>query len=360
MSNRRQFLTKVALGSVGIISARPSIFFNFNKPKEKYGVALVGLGGYSTHQLAPALQKTQQCYLAGVVTGTPAKATTWQDKYQLVPKNVYNYENFDSIANNPDIDIVYVVLPNHLHKEFTIRAAEAGKHVWCEKPMAMNAGECQDMIAACQKNKVTLSIGYRMQHEPITQEVIKYAQQKTFGKPKLVQTGAGFVMNATGVWRLKKAMGGGAMFDMGVYALQGARYSTGEEPINVQATILNSRPEMFSEVDETTLFTLEFPSGALAQCATSLGMNMGYLNITYEKGWCKVEPFQSYNGIAANTKNGPIEFKVDNQQAKYMDDNCLSIRQKQPLLVPGEEGLRDMVIVDAIFKSAQDRRLIKL
>lgn len=360
MSKRREFLVTAGLGSLGLMTVNARPYFNFKRPKERLGVALVGLGSYSTNQLAPALLKTQHCHLAGVVTGTPSKAATWREKYQLAEANIYNYENFDAIANNDAIDVVYVVLPNHLHKEFTIRAANAGKHVWCEKPMAMNAAECQDMISACTKNKVTLSIGYRMQHEPITQEVISYARQKTFGMPKLVQTGAGFVMNATGIWRLKKAMGGGAMFDMGVYALQGARYSIGEEPINVQASIINTRPDMFSEVDETTLFTLEFPSGAVAQCATSLGMNMGYLNITYEKGWCKVEPFQSYNGIAANTKNGPIKLMVDNQQAKYMDDNCISIKNKTPLLVPGEEGLRDMIIVDAIFKSAANRSLVKL
>ncbi|PQK90868.1 glucose-fructose oxidoreductase, partial [Pantoea ananatis] len=118
--------------------------------------------------MAPALQQTKECYLAGIVTGTPSKAEAWKQKYNIPDKNIYNYQNFDQIANNPDIDIVYVVLPPSMHREYVIRAANAGKHVWCEKPMAISVQECQDMIDACKKNKRSLAIGYRLQHEPNT------------------------------------------------------------------------------------------------------------------------------------------------------------------------------------------------
>jgi len=172
MTNRREFIQHAAAGVAGLAVSQYA-FSNslLQKKKEKLGVALVGLGYYSTDLLAPALQLTQHCYLAGVVTGTPAKAEKWKQTYRLPDKNIYNYQNFDSLANNPEIDVVYVVLPPSMHAEYAVRAAQAGKHVWCEKPMAMTEAECQRMIDACNKNKVKLSIGYRMHHEPNTHKV---------------------------------------------------------------------------------------------------------------------------------------------------------------------------------------------
>ena len=111
------------------------------------------------------------------MTGTASKIPQWQSKYKIPDRNVYNYENFDQIADNSDIDVVYIVTPTHLHAPLTLRAAAAGKHVWCEKPMAINAGECEAMIAACKRNKVALTIGYRMQHEPNTRRLIAMASE---------------------------------------------------------------------------------------------------------------------------------------------------------------------------------------
>ncbi|HVK47841.1 MAG TPA: Gfo/Idh/MocA family oxidoreductase, partial [Pseudobacter sp.] len=124
-----------------LIQAKPAA-------QKKLGIALVGLGGYSSGQLAPALQETEHCYLAGIVTGTPQKAIDWKSKYNIPDANIYNYENFDEISKNKDIDIVYVVLPNALHAEYVVRAAKAGKHVICEKPMAVTVEDCDRMIAA--------------------------------------------------------------------------------------------------------------------------------------------------------------------------------------------------------------------
>src|SRR5882762_10465180 len=168
--SRRRVIKTIAAGSGILLLSPKTIFSSTRSYKDKLGVALVGLGYYSTDLLAPALQQTKHCYLAGIVTGTPAKAEAWKKKYNIPDKNIYNYQQFDSIANNPDIDVVYVVLPPSMHKEYTIRAANAGKQVWCEKPMAMTEKECQEMIDACRKNKRSLAIGYRLQHEPNTQE----------------------------------------------------------------------------------------------------------------------------------------------------------------------------------------------
>lgn len=358
MSHRRTFLKQITLGSAALAtSGFPNILFK--KKKERLGVALMGLGYYSTDLLAPALQLTQHCSLVGIVTGSPEKAERWQKQHRLADKNIYSYDNFDRIADNPDIDVVYVVLPPALHREYTLRAANAGKHVWCEKPMALTAAECEAMIKACSDNRVKLAIGYRMQHEPNTREIIGYGRNQTFGKVKLISVAAGYFDPRTDHWKQNRAMGGGAMFDMGVYPLNATRYVTGEEPIAVLAQERTTRPDIYTRADETTLFQLEFPSGALANCATSLGMNMNYLNVTAERGWYKLEPFQSYSGIQGTVSNGTLlNQKIPNQQARQMDDDALAILNNTPLLVPGEEGLRDIKVVEAIHLSATEGRRV--
>lgn len=323
--------------------------------KDKLGVALVGLGYYSTDLLAPALQLTKYCSLTGIVTGTPEKAQAWKEKYKIPDKNIYHYENFDQIARNPDIDVVYVVLPNSMHKEYVIRAAKAGKHVFCEKPMAVTAADCREMIEACRANQVKLAIGYRMQHEPHTQELMRYGKEKAFGPIRMITAGAGWRWDDPGDhWKNKKAYGGGAMMDMGVYSLQAARYCMGEEPIAVSAQQYTRRPDVFSEVDEFTSFQLQFPSGALANLHTSLGVNMNYLQVNADEGWYRADPFSSYTGITAESSKGPISFETGHQQAKQMDDDCYAILNEQPLPVPGEEGLRDIQIVEAIRQSVAE------
>ncbi|MEZ5043140.1 MAG: Gfo/Idh/MocA family oxidoreductase [Saprospiraceae bacterium] len=360
MTSRRKFIQQMALGAAATTlstSAFPNIIIP--RKKDKLGIALMGLGYYSTDLLAPALQLTKHCYLAGIVTGTPAKAESWQKKHGIPDKNIYNYENFDDIANNPDIDVVYVVLPPALHREYTVRAANAGKHVFCEKPMAITAGECEAMIKACADNKVKLTIGYRMQHEPNTQEIIRYGQEKTFGKVQLISVATGFRSNFTNHWKMDRSMGGGAMYDMGVYALNASRYVTGEEPIAVLAQEINRRPA-FTKADETTLFQLEFPSGAMANCSASFAMNVNYLQVTAERGWYRLEPFQAYNGIQGASSNGLLQHKIENEQTKQMDDDSLAIMNNTYPIVPGEEGLADIRVVNAIQLSAKLGRRVEL
>jgi glucose-fructose oxidoreductase len=354
---RRKFVKQLVFGAGAL--ALPRLNVLCRPGKERLGVALVGLGNYSTNLLAPALQRTKYCHLSGIVTGTPAKAELWKRQYGIPEKNIYDYSSFGRIANNPDIDVIYIVLPNSMHAEYSIRAANAGKHVWCEKPMALTVKECEAMIKACADKKVSLAIGYRMQHEPNTQTVIRYGKERTYGQVKSISAAAGFYDSRTGHWRQQKAMGGGAMYDMGVYSLQAARYCSGEEPIAVTAQHSTSRPEIYRDVDETTTFELEFPSGVLAHCKTSFGMSMNSLRVNCEKGWYQLEPFQSYSGIRGTTSDGRrLEATVDNQQAKQMDDDALAILQGRPLLVPGEEGLRDIRVVEAVFESARTGRRV--
>ncbi|MEX0994187.1 MAG: Gfo/Idh/MocA family oxidoreductase, partial [Balneolaceae bacterium] len=167
--SRRNFLMKtgsaLAISTIGF----PSVILP--RQKEKLGVALVGLGSYSRGRLAPGLPRTEHCELRGIVTGSPHKIPVWQERYNIPDRNVYNYQTMHEVANNEDIDVIYVVTPPGLHARYAIIGAEAGKHVWCEKPMAMDADECQNIIDAAAKNGVQLTIGYRMQHEPNTQTI---------------------------------------------------------------------------------------------------------------------------------------------------------------------------------------------
>ena len=358
---RRGFLSTLTLaGAAAIFSGNPLLAATAQK-KERLGIALVGLGYYSTDLLAPALQMTEKCYLAGIVTGTPAKAETWKAKYKIPDKNIYNYQNFDQIANNPDIDIVYVVLPPSMHREYVVRAAKAGKHVFCEKPMAPSVADCEAMIKACSSSKVKLAIGYRCQHDPDIQAIRKLAREPKFGKVKMVTSAAGYFDARTDHWKQKKSLGGGVMGDMGVYALQGARLATGEEPISVFAQATTTRPDIYKEVEETMMFMLDFPSGAKASCQTSFGINMNHLQVNYEKGWAKLEPQSGYNGNKGSLSDGTlIEFPIKNQQAKQMDEDCDAILRGTDLIAPGEEGLRDIRVVEAIYKSAAEGKVIRI
>ncbi|NHF59862.1 Gfo/Idh/MocA family oxidoreductase [Flavobacteriaceae bacterium TP-CH-4] len=356
MQNRRTFIKKSGLFLAA--SSLPLTSFSIPVQKKKLGVALVGLGYYSTDLLAPALQLTKHCELRGIVTGSPEKIPVWQNKYGIKDSNVYNYGNMHTIADNDDIDVVYIVLPNKLHLPYALIGAEAGKHVWCEKPMATTVDECQRMIDACQKNGVQLTIGYRMQHEPVTQKIIGWATSKPYGSIKSIYAEAGFRNGANDPthWKINKELGGGAMFDMGVYPLNAVRYCTGLEPISVSATQENTRSHIFN-ADETTYFNLEFPEGITAECKTTFAEHINTLNVDCDKGGYKISPFQSYTGVQGTTSDGKVlePFK-GNQQAKQMDEDALAILSGTPnqVIVPGEEGLRDIKVVEAIFASAAD------
>ena len=242
-----------------------------------------------------------------------------------------------------------------------IQGAKAGKHVFCEKPMAPSVADCEAMIKACSDNKVKLAIGYRCQHDPNTQAFMQVVKEQKFGKVKMVTSAAGYFDGRTSHWKQNKALGGGVMGDMGVYALQGARLATGEEPISVIAQASTTRPEIYKEVEETMMFMLEFPSGARASCQSSFGINMNYLQVNYEKGWLKMEPQSSYSGNKGSMSDGTIiNFPLKNQQAKQMDEDALALMQGKTLLVSGEEGLRDIRVVEAIYQSVKTGKSVKI
>lgn len=355
--SRKEFLRKAGM-AIGASIVLPNAGFPsviIPKQKEKLGIALVGLGYYSSGLLAPALQQTKHCELKGIVTGTPAKIPRWQSMFGIEDKNVYNYENMHQIANNEDIDVLYIVTPSGLHAKYAIKAAEAGKNVWCEKPMETTVERCQQIINTAVNNKVQLTIGYRMQHEPNTQTLIKYSTDKPFGKIRELTADAGFRANhAPDNWRANAEFGGGAVFDMGVYCINAARYCTGEEPVSVTARQLNTRTNIYRDVDEEMHFELKFPSGIVATCRTSFARGLNDLEVTCEKGWYKLSPFQSYGGVQGMTSTGTkLPPDPSNQQARQMDNDSIAIMKNKTPVVPGEEGLKDIHIVEGIFESSR-------
>ena len=351
--NRKDFLK---LG--GTVMAAASFGFpNIIKPKrkDKLGVALVGLGSYSTGQLAPGLQLTRHCELRGIVTGSPEKIPVWQERHNIPDANVYNYENMHEVANNDDIDVIYVVTPPGLHAEHSIIGANAGKHVWCEKPMAITVEECQAILDAANNNGVQLTIGYRMQHEPNTQTIIGYGKNETFGPVTEVRTAAGY--RAQGLpadnWRFIPEMGGGALLDMGVYPINAARYSTSKKVVAVRGKLIVEREEMFRYVDETTEFELLFEDDIIATCKTSMGENVNYLEVDTEEGWYFLRPASSYTDVGGEVSDGTIlEPYTGHQQARQMDNDALAIIENRPPIVPGEDGMEDIRIVKAIRESS--------
>ncbi len=331
--------------------------------KQKLGVALLGLGNYSTYQLAPALTLTQHCQLTGIITGSAEKIPLWQQRYGIADSNVYHYDDMHRLADNPAIDVVYVVVPTALHLKYAKLAAQAGKHVWCEKPMAMTVQQCQQMIEACAQNKMSLSIGYRMMHEPNTQRFYRYASRRPFGQLSSITSLAGYSGNGLPAsnWRMQKQMGGGALYDMGVYAINGARHFAGSEPTAVTATFDKSHPEMFTDVDETTLFTLTFANGLEAQCGASVVKGFNRLRADCEQGWYQLSPMQTYSGVRGQQSDGK-HYPAFNgsQQAKQMDDNALAILHQTALIAPGEEGLKDIAIVEAVLHAAHQGKSITI
>ncbi|MEO1450803.1 MAG: Gfo/Idh/MocA family oxidoreductase, partial [Bacteroidota bacterium] len=207
-----------------------------------------------------------------------------------------------------------------------------------------------------------LTIGYRMQHEPNTQQIMRWAKELPLGKIKHISAAAGYRDNRTDHWKMNKKLGGGAMYDMGVYPLNGIRYSAGSEPVMVtQAKQSTTRPEIFSEVDETTEFTLEFANGIIANGMTSLGQGVNNLQVDTAKGSYGLEPFSSYSGIKGSASNGTkFDAVIPNQQARQMDDDALAIKNGTAPMVPGEEGWRDIRIVEAIYKAAATGQSVAL
>jgi predicted dehydrogenase len=326
------------------------------------GYALVGLGKLALKQLVPALGATRACRLTALVSGHPDKARRVAAENGVPEKNIYTYETFDRIADNPDVDVVYVVLPNAMHAEYTIRAARAGKHVYCEKPMAVSSAECEQMIAACRKANRRLGVGYRLHFEPYNLELVRLARSRELGAVKFIAATAGTIPVEPGQWRLdKKLSGGGSLVDIGIYALQAARYVAGEEPVAVSARQTITDPVKFKGIDETLAFTMTFGSGVVASCVSTYAAHVSRVDVATDGGQFGLEPALYYHGIKGFRSDGrPFSFPDVDQFAAEMDDFALAVRRGTPTRVPGEEGLRDVRIIEALYSAAATGREVRL
>ena len=352
--SRRRFVGQFAAGTAAITFALRGRAQSAAAPR-KLGVAIVGLGAYAGGQIGPALKLTEHCRLAGVVTGSHPKGRQWASEYGFPETSIYNYETMGRIADNPDIDIVYVITPNALHAGHVIAAAHAGKHVISEKPFTTNVADAENAIAACREAKVKLSIGYRLHFDPFHQEMMRLAAAPDFG-PFTRMTGAnGFYMRKK-VWRAeRKLAGGGPLMDMGIYCAHEACMAAGAAPIAVTAREHpKTRPEFFTDVEEGLDWTMEFASGAKAELMTSYSKNVGFFRAEGAKGWYALNPAFGYTGLKATSSRGPVNIAgLKSQQAVQLDDFALCVREDHPTRVPGEMGLRDMKIIAAIYEAAQ-------
>ncbi|MDQ2658056.1 MAG: Gfo/Idh/MocA family oxidoreductase [Bacteroidota bacterium] len=370
MNSRRNFLQKVAVSALALPMV-PSLygkelksFYARSYQGPVLRVAIMGLGSYGT-RVAEAMRDCKRAKLTGVISGTPSKVKDWQKKYDIPEKNCYNYENFDAIRNNPDIDAVYIITPNALHKEEAIRVAKAGKHVICEKPMSINAADGQDMVDACKKANVKLLVGYRMHLEANTLEIIRMRNEGEFGKVLFFQGLTGFRIGNPNQWRLdRKLAGGGAMMDIGIYSVNGARYMVGEEPLWVTAQETKTDPVKFKEgVDETIMFQFGFPGGAVASCLSTYSMNnLDRFFLNGEKGFAELQPSTGYGPIKGRTHKGELNNPHITHQTVQMDEMAGMILENKKPLVPmdGEEGLRDLKIIDAIYRAVREGGKISL
>jgi predicted dehydrogenase len=324
---------------------------------KRLGVALLGLGDYATSRLGPALKQTRNARLTGIVTGTPEKIPVWQKEYGIADGNVYTYQNFDTIADNKEIDIVYVVTPTALHSEFAIRAAAAGKHVICEKPMAPTVVDCNRMIEASKKAGKSLQIGYRLHWDPYHRQLMELVAGKKFGDWISISAfNGGRMTSFTGLnaWRIDKQLGvAGALYDLGVYCVQASLYTARENPVSVEAKIFNDRPDIFKGVAETYDWLLEFAGGRTAEGMASYGRNANFIRAKMDKGTIEIEPAYTYDGLKGRTPDGTMQFPSVNQQALQIDGQVEAILTNTPSRVPGEMGCRDVQILQGIVEAAE-------
>lgn len=365
-STRREFL-KASTTAAAAAWAPNLLAQEQTADMKPFGYAVVGIGGLTQSDILPAFAKTKRARLTALVSGDLQKAAQFAKKYGVPEKGLYTYDTFDKIADNPDIDAVYIVLPNNLHAEFTIRAHKAGKHVLVEKPMANTVAECEAMIAAAKDAKKLLSVAYRLRYEPYTQEMIRLAREQVYGRPRLIRTEAGFYIGPN-QWRLsKKAAGGGSMMDIGIYALNAARYLSGEEPVEVFAMESTDRNDpRFKEegIEDTVAFDLRFPSGLLASCVSSYSTWLDRFRVHAEKGTFELEPGLARRGLAMRVMESgrlvPRELPQVDHFAAMMDDLAECAATGKSVLTDGQDGLNDIRIIHAIYESAKTGRPVRL
>ena len=354
-------LTRRGVIGLGAGVAALSAVGRAQTPADRLGFAVVGLGKLALGQIIPGFANCRSARLTALVSGHPDKAERIAAEHHLPASAVYNYDNFDRIAADPRIDVVYIVLPNFMHAEYTIRALKAGKHVICEKPMATTIADSEAMIAAAKAANRKLMIAYRCHYEPLNLEAMRRVRSGVLGKARLVITKMvrqSDLSDPSDAWRLDmRKSGGGALTDMGIYGVNGARYLLNEEPLEVRATARTNRSDpRFKTVEDLIAWEFRFPSGAIAQGTTSFDASdeMAFEVVGQHKRLvgdpgCFYGGNHLYQWQGGNRTEIPIR-EID-QFAREMDWMAEAVRGRVPIVSPGEEGLQDMRLMHAILES---------
>jgi len=324
--------------------------------------AVVGLGHIAQVAMLPAFAHARRnSRLAALVSDDAAKLRALSRKYRI--DGAYSYDEYDACLEH--VDAVYIALPNSLHAEYTIRAAEAGVHVLCEKPMAVTADDCERMIAACRQNGVKLMIAYRLHFEEINLAAVDLVRRGRIGAPKFFNSSFAMTVRRNDI-RTKKKMGGGTLYDIGVYCINAARYLFRAEPKEVMAISVNSGAAKLDEIDESTGALLRFDGERVAAFVTSFNASdVGCYRIVGTKGQLHVDPAYEYaEGLAYElTVNGKtIRKRIGKRdqfapELLYFSDCILKDREPEP---SGEEGLQDVRVVQALYQSAETGKAVSI
>ena len=340
-------------------------------PNERVGFGVVALGRLSVEQILPAFAHSKKCKVTALVSGSPEKLKTVGVQYGIPADSLYSYDSFDRIAQNDAVQVIYIVLPNAMHREFVLRAAAAKKHVLCEKPMATSAADAKAMIGACADAGIKLMIAYRCRYQPHHLEIIKRAQSGDLGPIKLIEAVNAQNQGDPAQWRLRKAMsGGGALPDVGIYCLNAARAVTGEEPVEIEAQLYATPNDpRFREVEESVTWLMRFPSGAMANLSTSYGIHRASrLAVNLDGGTLVLENAFPYKGqrllqIKAQDQletEAVIQVSPKDHFATEMDHMADCVLKSETPRTPGEEGLRDLMLMEAIYRAAESRTSVRV
>jgi glucose-fructose oxidoreductase len=334
-------------------------------PQDRMRWAVVGLGSFAVGQLIPGLVKANRSRLTAVVSGNPEKAANIAKRYGV--EHIYNYDNFDDIANNPEIDCVQIALPVGLHAEYTIRALKAGKHVLCEKPMAVSAKECESMIAAAKAANRLLGVGYRINFEPHNLEALRLIRSGKIGKLRAIQNDHGFQATPESwpphIWRLQKKMaGGGSLFDIGIYGINTSLMMLPDDrPVEVSAVYSYPKDDpRFKEVEGGIDWRIMMESGVTisgvsSYCYEPYAQRQRYFG---SKASLEMDPATTYyenNLVIAGGGNPKHRIKTYEAAAQFpaqVDAFSEAARGGTPYIASGEMGLRDLRIMEAMYKSA--------
>jgi predicted dehydrogenase len=329
----------------------------------KIRYAVVGLGNITQVAVLPAFKSTRNSELVALVSDDPEKRKALGQKYGI--PQVFSYDEYDQVLNQ--VDAVYLGLPNHMHREYTVRAANAGVHVLCEKPMAVNEEECNAMIDAAEANRVKLMIAYRLHFEKGNLDAIRIVSSQKLGHPRIFTAAFAQQVKPDNV-RVTEPVsrGGGPVYDMGVYCINAARYLFRSEPLKVMAVSANNGEKRFSKVEEMTSVILYFPDERLASFTCSFGgADISHYTVVGTKGVMTYDPAFDYSvpltqTVTIGAKQSKREFAKRDQFAAeilYFSDCILNRRTPEP---SGLEGLADIRIVRAIYESARTGKAVSL